>query len=598
MANGSNPQTNPNAMPVDPALLRAGSMAGTGKPRIKLNLDGSYTIRGVNSPTAFFSPQNPLYPVAQADALGRAFDYPTGYNTRITPRGEEAIGFAQLKSMADGFDVLRLIIETRKDEVAAQEWTIAPKDDTQERDSRCDEVQKFFERPDRYHVWDDWMRMVLEQLFVLDAVSLYCQPTRGGDLFGLQVIDGATIKRVITDDGRTPMPDEGPAYQEVIKGLPAVDYVVATPKGTPLPLDEYGQPMPELFYRPRNVRVDRIYGYSPVEQIVTTVNIALHRQFYQLSYFTNGSTPDLIFQVPETWNPDQIAKFSLYWESMLRGNLENRRGSMFVPKGVEPFDTKEKALKDEYDEWLTRICCFAFSVSPTPFIRQMNRATAQTHQETATQQGLEPVLRWITNLLNDVIAYKFGYPDLCFKWEQDDPIAPTDQATIDVALVGAKIYHPDEIRQKRGDEPMKPDMRAQMDVATFNAAANSTVLPDEQQQAQNDHALAMQAAKPAPVVGPTPEAKKEDEARFEKFIAAVKQAPANITVEAPQVHIAPAAVNVTSPPVNVTLPEMKQADVFVDVGPTTVHAKFDSPKPRTVTASRDEHGHLVAKIEE
>jgi hypothetical protein len=145
-----------------------------------------------------------------------------------------------------------------------------------------------------------------------------------------------------------------------------------------------------------------------------------------------------------------------------------------------------------------------------------------------------------------------------------------------------------------------------MDVATFNAAANSTVLPDEQQQAQNDHALAMQAAKPAPVVGPTPEAKKEDEARFEKFVAAMKQAPANITVEAPQVHIAPAAVNVTSPPVNVTLPEIKQADVFVDVGATNVQAKFDAPKTaktgptpeRSISYSKDKDGNLVGKITE
>jgi hypothetical protein len=306
----------------------------------------------------------------------------------------------------------------------------------------------------------------------------------------------------------------------------------------------------------------------------------------------------LIFQVPETWNPDQIKNFSLYWEAMLRGNLENRRGAMFVPKGVAPYDTKEKALKDEYDEWLTRICCFAFGVSPTPFIRQMNRATADSHHEAAIQQGLEPVLRWLSNLIDGIIELKFGAPDLCFRWEEDDAIDPQEQATIDVALVGAKIYHPDEIRAKRGDDPMPDAQRAQMDLATFNAAANSTVLPDEQQQAQNDHALAMQAAKPAPVVGPTPEAKKEDEARFEKLMAALKQAPANITVEAPQVHIAPAAVNVTAPPINVTLPEIKQPDVFVDVGPTTVHAKFDSPKPRTVTASRDGHGHLVAKIEE
>ena len=497
MANGSNPQTSPLARPVELGVLTA---ARAGKPRIKMNLDGSYTVRNVGGPYDWFGPQQPLQPVAQGAALGRQFDYPVGYNTRITPRLDEPISFAQMKAMADGFDVLRLIIETRKDEVAAQGWKIAPKDEKAEPDERCAKLQEFFERPDKFHCWDDWLRQVLEQLFVLDAVSMYLQPTRGGDLYALQLIDGATVKRTLTEDGRTPLPDEGPAYQEILKGLPAVDYVVPVPQGIALPLDEYGMPMPELLYRPRNIRVDKIYGYSPVEQIVTTVNIALHRQFYQLNYYTNGSTPDLIFQVPETWNPSQITEFQLYWESILRGNLENRRGSMFVPKGVQPFDTKEKALKDEYDEWLTRICCYAFSVSPTPFIKQMNRATAQTHQETAVQQGLEPVLRWLSNVIDYIIATKFGFPDLCLKWEQDDPVAPTDQATIDVQLVNAKVYHPDEIRAQRGDDPMDAAMREQMDMATFSATPNATILSDDQQQAKNDAATALAAAKPAPIM--------------------------------------------------------------------------------------------------
>lgn len=600
MANGYNPQTAPNARPVEQfgVFRRVASRAVEAL---------SYTIRGVGGPADWFGPNQPLQPVAQTPGvIGRQFDYPVGYNTRITPRLDEAISFAQMKAMADGFDVLRLIIETRKDEVAAQGWKIAPKDEDLEPDDRCAQVQEFFQRPDKYHCWDDWLRMVLEQLFVLDAVSLYLQPTRGGDLYAIQVIDGSTIKRTLTEDGRTPQPDEGPAYQEILKGLPAVDYVVPVAQGMPLPLDEFGMPMPELLYRPRNIRADKIYGYSPVEQIVTTVNIALHRQFYQLNYYTNGSTPDLIFSVPNTWNPTQITEFQYNWESMLRGNLENRRGSMFVPDGVKPFDTKEKALKDEYDEWLTRICCYAFSVSPTPFIRQMNRATAQTHQEVAVQQGLEPVLRWLSNVIGDIIALKFGWPDLGLKWEEDDPVAPTDQATIDVQLVSAKIYHPDEIRAKRGDEPMPPDMRDQMDMATFNAAANSTILPPDQQAEKDKAAQALAAAKPAPVMpaGPTPaQAKKDADEHFDRLAVLLKPLPQNITVEAPQVHVAPAAVNVTSPPVNVTLPEIKQADVFVDVGATNVVSKFEAPKKasapqgaREVTYTQDADGNMVAKI--
>jgi len=82
-------------------------------------------------------------------------------------------------------------------------------------------------------------------MFVIDAATLYCQRTRSGQLCALQQLDGATIKRVIDDWGRTPLPFAGPdgatifppAYQQVLKGLPAVNYSAR-----------------DIVYRPRNVR--------------------------------------------------------------------------------------------------------------------------------------------------------------------------------------------------------------------------------------------------------------------------------------------------------------------------------------------------------
>jgi hypothetical protein len=59
-------------------------------------------------------------------------------------------------------------------------------------------------------------------------------------------------------------------------------------------------------------------------------------------------------ELPADWNPDQIKAFKLWWDSMLEGNTGARRGTMFVPAGAKPIDTKEAALKDEYDEWLAR----------------------------------------------------------------------------------------------------------------------------------------------------------------------------------------------------------------------------------------------------
>ena len=443
-----------------------------------------YLIGGVDNPLAFFGPQQPLLPVAQEPGqggVGRQFDYASGYNTRTTPRGEEPVSFATLKAMADGYDLLRAIIETRKDQVAAMNWKIAPKDDSVEPDERCAMLEAFWNSPDRDHSWAEWIRMVIEQMFVLDAPALYCEPDRAGGLYSLNVIDGALITRKLTLDGRTPRPEEGPAFQEIIKGLPAVDYIVPPPFGVSIMNPATGMPMPELIYKPRNVRVDRVYGYSPVEQIITTVNIALNRQLSQLSYYTSGSAPDLLIGVPDTWNPDQIAQFQSWWNSILEGNVQGVRGTRFVPGGMKPFDTKERMLMDEFDEWLARICCFAFSISPTAFVKQNNRATADSEKERATEEGFTPILKWISDLIDYVHRVKFGITDLVFKWEMSEEIAPGDQAEIDVKLVTAKILHPDEARKSRGWDAMPDEMRNQMNLATFNSAPNADQLTPEQQ---------------------------------------------------------------------------------------------------------------------
>ena len=159
-------------------------------------------------------------------------------------------------------------------------------------------------------------------MFVIDAATLYCQRTRSGQLCALQQLDGATIKRVIDDWGRTPLPYRGadgatvypPAYQQVLKGLPAVNYSAR-----------------DIIYRPRNVRAHKVYGYSPVQQVLMTVNIALRRQLWQLDYFSEGSIPDALIGVPASWTPEQIKQFQDYWDTEFAGDLASAAAPSSCP---------------------------------------------------------------------------------------------------------------------------------------------------------------------------------------------------------------------------------------------------------------------------
>jgi len=394
-----------------------------------------YVVDGIQ-PVSWFSPAQPMEPVAQ-QAIGRQFDYPVGYNLRITPRQEEAISFPQLRSLADSHDITRLLIETRKDQMVKVPWNIIYRDsqknlDDNSKDTRIQEVLAFLRMPDRINTWQKWLRALMEDMLVIDAATVYPRFTKGKKLYSLDLIDGATIKRVLDETGRVPMPPS-PAYQQVLKGLGAVDYSAD-----------------DLIYAPRNIRTNRIYGYSPVEQIIMTINIALRRQVHQLQYYTEGSLPDLIFTVPDSWTTDQLAEFQENWNMELEGNTAARRKTRFVPDGTKPLNIKDAILKDEYDEWIARVCCYCFSVPPTAFVKQVNRSTSESLQQAALEEGLYPLMAWVKDLMDMILWRYFGYDDLEFEWNQEKTIDQVEQATIDKTYVEAGIWSIDEVRDRQG----------------------------------------------------------------------------------------------------------------------------------------------------
>lgn len=768
------------------------------------------TVTGAE-PDSWMGPRQPLAPQAPPDVKGRAWDFPVGINMQYTPRGTEMTSFAQMRALADGYDLLSLAIETRKDQLAKLKWSVKPRDTEKKADSRCKEIEDFFLFPDREHSWDDWIRAVTDEMLVTDAATIYPRLTRGGKPYQFELMDGSTIKRVIDPSGRTPMPPDV-AYQQVLKGVVAADYhvdeliyaprnirtwklygrcfspdteiltrdgwklvgqagyadefatrnpethvfewqrpvavtsrdyegdlvhftaksldILVTPehrmltrcihpdvdsrertvtaaelarlgvhwqipvtsdgwtgariesrrfggerverirelrktgrtytqiacevdcavatvadvvterytydrdrvelsgddycafmgmylsegsinKGCQVVItqhttskhfdkfnaalgrmfalvrhdgsdfrvnstilakylkqfghshekfvpndimnatceqietflehlfdgDAHRNPRGPIYYyttskrladqvqellqkigksgsirpcKPRgskmadgreikaeNCRVQyrvsvnrrthlhpharmiaykgpvhclsvpnqtvyvRRNGYaawtkqSPVEQVIMTVNIAIRRQLSQLQFYTEGSTPDLILEVPDTWQPDQVKAFTEWWQSKLQGNTAARRAPMFVPKGVKPINTKEGLLKDEYDEWLARIICYAFSLSPQAFVKQMNRATAESAQEAALTEGLVPLMNWIANLINKAIWKYWGYSDLCFSWIEEDALDPEQQASINNVKVRNATKTINEVRADDGMDPIE-----------------------------------------------------------------------------------------------------------------------------------------------
>src|SRR5690242_21916603 len=75
----------------------------------------------------WFGPDQPMPISAPAGTPPRTTDYPVAYNINIQPRNLEAISFQQMRSLADSFDLVRLCIETRKDQVSRMPWSFRSK---------------------------------------------------------------------------------------------------------------------------------------------------------------------------------------------------------------------------------------------------------------------------------------------------------------------------------------------------------------------------------------------------------------------------------------------------------------------------------------
>lgn len=424
----------------------------------------------------WMGPRQPMAPLAPPQIAGRQFDYQVGYNLSTQPRAFEEISFASLRSLAESFDPVRIIIERRKDQLTRLPWCIRPKHEGGKRPMSAQllssqmrgiirDVTAFFKRPEESLSFRQWVRALIEDVLVTDAVSIYSSRDPAGNLIALEYIDGATVRPIIGDDGRPPKPFRWngepfnwlgqpvtgadfdrlgirivnglvylPAYQQVLKGLPAVNYTTW-----------------DLYYRPLNLRPGHAgYGHSPVAQIAMTISIACRRALHQLEYYREGNMPEGVFGLPENWVPDQVARFQDYWDSLLAGNLGRRRQIRFVAGDgkLQPF--KEPVLKSEMDEFLIRIVCAAFSYPPSAFVSLSNRSIAESHEKQAEEEGLEPLKNWFSDLANDVIEREFS-EELEFSWLESSDVDPIIQSRVLSRYVEGGILSRNEARLRLGE---------------------------------------------------------------------------------------------------------------------------------------------------
>lgn len=398
-----------------------------------------YAVTG-SAPNDWFGPATPLPPQAPENVKGRAWDYPVALNLNFMPRGSEPLTFAKLKILAS-HPIVAMLLQRQKDLVCALDWEIKPRKGKTvgDNDAGIKEITEFLMFPDKEHDWVQWVSAVLDQLLVLDATTIYCASAMGGKPHALQILDGANVKPLIDQNGRRPVLPF-PAYQEILKGLPAVDYTTE-----------------ELIYFPQVYRVDRLYGYSRVEQAHDLIDMAISRLRNQKGYFDFGNVGDGYFTAPTDWqNVDNINALEKKWNSWMQGDPAKRRAAPFLPFGVEWHPTKVDILEDDFDEYLIRLLCFPFGVAPTPFMKQagLGKGSSESEQETAQEGGIAPLMGFVERLVSHAIAKWFGRADLEFAFTADREFDPKTAAEIDDMRLKNGSMTINDVKDRTGEKPI------------------------------------------------------------------------------------------------------------------------------------------------
>jgi 8-oxo-dGTP pyrophosphatase MutT (NUDIX family) len=505
--------------------------------------------------TAAFGPLAPIIPIGvdEASESGRPeprrWQYQVGWNMPIGQPGSEGLkltSFATLRAYADMYSIIRAAIQLRKDEILGLQWDIQPTEaaeksmrgdtgahaDFQQR--RATAIQ-FFNHPDpNYHDFQSWMNAVLEDLFVVDALTIYLHPSRvpgrglfGTDLASLDALDGTTIRPLLDIRGGVPRPP-AVAFQQYLWGVPRSDFIDVILETD---LEYVDEPVAEfrgdqLLYLPYNRRTWTPYGFPGIERALIPVVTGLKKQQYALDFFSEGSIPGIFV------TPGQDLTTPQQWKQLqdrlnaLEGDQAYKHKAIVLPPGSDVKPQRPPELASMFDEQVAAQVLMAYDVTPMEVgispRATMGMTTGQSNQMQKSQnealssprKSLKPLLYWLKRCVFDFVLQELcGQDDLSWKWVGlDDEEREDIQADATKTLVSLGIKSIDEVRTEMGLNPWGLPLTSDpIFVGTAGPIPMGTITPGTDPEADatpiataQQFASAPQTMAPPAVPGQTP----------------------------------------------------------------------------------------------
>jgi len=281
------PQQLPQAPAMGPSPDQSVSLLNSGALNTQMQLNQAPQA----DPAPLYAPGAPLpiTPLLPPPGGPRQYEYPIGYNITPQPRSTEMTSFAQLRGLSMAYEGIQLCERVYFDVLAGLELkvTFAPNvipDGESENDPTWRAIaapaQKFLEKPDGITDFVTWQTASVRDELELGHAFLYKRRNRAGKIVALDWVDGATLKPLIDERGRMPLPPY-PAFEQYVYGIPAY-YLAAD----------------EVEWLREMGRTDSVYSTSRVEGIIIPINQALQKQALDLARYTDGATPQGIMTIP------------------------------------------------------------------------------------------------------------------------------------------------------------------------------------------------------------------------------------------------------------------------------------------------------------
>lgn len=267
----------------------------------------------------------------------------------------------------------------------------------------------------------------------------------------------------------------------------------------------------ELAFGTANPRTDirvQPYGLSELETLTKQVTSHLWAEDYNSRYFSNGGTTKGILNLKgDADNPISPAQFEAFKRQYVAQTLGNT-GAWKTPvvsiPGLEYINVQQSNREMEFEKWmnyLINICCSIYGIDPAE-VNFPNRGGAgnsgggglgnggiQDRIQYSRDKGLRPLLRFIEDMINQYIIYRFS-DKYIFRFVGVN--AKNEQEIVALQEKQAKVFK--TVNEVRADNDMKPLPYGDMieDPYFVQYALNIQAQEAQQQQLAQQQAIAGQ----------------------------------------------------------------------------------------------------------